>query len=817
MNMLLQDLRYAFRAFVRTPGFTIVAVLTLALGIGANTALFSVVNGVLLNPLPYPHPDRLVTLHESKPNFPTGSISFPNFLDWQKDTHTFAAMAIHRGYAFVLTGLGDAERLHGQFVSADFFRLLDVKPVLGRTFAPGEDRIGAAPIALISAGLWQRRFEGSPDIVGRPIRLDGRAFTIVGVIPSTFDLSVGSFRPADVYVPIGQWNVPVLNHRSAGLGIHGLGRLKPGVTLEQARADLAAVTRNLAAAYPADNKDIGASVIPLQQEMVGRIRPFLLVLLGAVGFVLLIACVNIGNLVLARSAGRAREFAVRAALGAGRGRLIRQLLTESVLLAAAGGAVGLAVAAWGTQAALALLPTALPRAREVGIDPRVLAFTAAVALLAGILFGLVPAIRASRPTLQEALKDGGRGGSGARHRTQSTLVIVELALSLVLLVGAGLMIRTLTHLWNVDPGFKPDNVLTFSVGLDPSMSTASPEAIRANFREVEHRILSTPGVQAVSRSWGAFPMNGDDEDLFWFAGEPKPTSTFSMKMALNYVVDPAYLKVMGLTLERGRFLTDHDDEHAPTVVVIDDVFARTYFGDRNPIGQRLNLYDWGKQAEIVGIVRHVKQWGLDTDETQSLRAQIYEPFMQMPDDIMRQAAGGASIALRSTGPIAGLVDSIEQALKTMNSQQVVYGAQTMNEIIADSLAARRFAMILLAAFALLALFLSSLGIYGVVAYMVRQKTQEIGIRMALGAREADVLQLVLHDGMRMALAGAGLGLAAALALTRFMKNVLYGVSVTDPLTFVAVAAFLLLVAFAACYLPARRALRVDPLSALRCD
>ncbi|MDE3156411.1 MAG: ABC transporter permease [Acidobacteriota bacterium] len=817
MTTLVQDLRYAFRTFVRTPGFTAVAVLTLALGIGANTALFSIVNGVLLNPLPYPHPERLVSLAASKPHFATGSISYPNFVDWQKDNHTFSALAIYRNAAFILSGSGDAERLRGEFISSDFFRILDVQPVLGRTFRAGEDRIGAAPIALISAGLWQRRFGRTLDIVGRPIRLDGREYTIVGVIPAAFDLdlSMGGFHASDVYVPIGQWSNPVLSRRSAGLGIHGIGRVRAGVTIEQARADLQAVARNLAAAYPADNKDVGASVIPLQQQIVGRIRPFLLLLLGAVGFVLLIACVNIGNLVLARSAGRGRELAVRAALGASRARLIRQFLTESVLLAGAGGVVGLGVAAWGTQAALMALPSVLPRAREVGIDGHVLAFTTAVTVASGIVFGLVPALRASRPALQHALKDGGRGGTASRHRLQAALVVVELALSLVLLVGAGLMTRTLAQLWNVDPGFRPDNVLTFDLALDPSMGTAPAEAVRATYRAVEARILHTPGVEAVSLSAGAFPMGYDDEDLFWFAGEPRPASLFNMKMALSYVVDPAYFRVMGLTLERGRFLTAQDDEHAPTVVVVDDVFARSYFGNRNPIGQRLNLSNWDRQAEIVGVVRHVKQWGLDSDDSQSLRAQIYKSFMQMPDSQL--AAGGSTVVLRTAGPIAGLVESLRRTLTDMNSQQVLYGAQTMTGMIAGSLAARRFAMILLAAFALLALFLSSIGIYGVVAYLVKQRTQEIGIRMALGAADTDVLGLVLRDGMRMALAGAGLGLAASLALTRFMKGMLYGVSVTDPLTFALVAAVLLAVALAACYLPARRALRVDPLRALRCD
>ena len=817
MSTLFQDLRYAVRTFVRAPGFTLVAILTLALGIGANTALFSVVNGVLLNPLPYSHPDRLVGIHESKPNFATGSISYPNFLDWHHDNHVFASMAVYRSFPFILTGLGDAERVSGELISSDLFKLLDVRPLVGRTFEPGEDAIGAAPVVLISEGLWQRKLDAAPDVIGRTLRLGDRGYTIVGIIPSTFTLSVGNLRPSDVYVPIGQWDNPFLKNRSAGLGIHGIGRLKPGVTLAQAQADMQTVTRNLARAWPAANKDVGAALIPLRQELVGQIQPVLLILLGAVGFVLLIACVNIGNLVLARSIGRSREFAVRAALGAGRGRLVRQLLTESVLLAAAGGAAGLLVAAWGTQAALTILPTALPRAHDIAIDGRVLAFAAAVSLLTGLLFGLIPAVRSSRPSLQDALRASTRGGGPGRHRAQSTLVVVEVALALVLLVGAGLMVRTLTQLWNVDPGFNPDHALGFTIGFDPSMAGASPAAVRANLREVHDRIASTPGVQAVSLSWGALPMNGDDEDLFWFAGEPKPTTSAGMKWAISYVVEPSYLRVMGIPLERGRFFSEHDDEHAPKVAVVDEVFAHTYFGDADPIGRRLNLEHVDAQVQIVGVVRHVKQWGLVDDDTQPLRAQLYLPFMQLPDSAITQAAAGTMVVVRTDGPVAGLLTSLQYSLRRMNSRQVLYGAETMNDVIAESLAGQRFAMIVLAVFAGLALLLAGLGIYGVIAYLVNQKRQEIGIRIALGAADADVLGLVLRDGVRMACAGVAAGLVAAVGLTHFMRSVLYGVSATDPLTFGVVAVFLVVVTLVACYVPARRATRVDPLRALRCD
>ncbi len=811
MHALLQDVRYALRLLAKSPGFAAIAVITLALGIGANTALFSVVNGVLLNPLPYPHPEQLVTLRESKPNFAMGSISYLNFLDWQKDNRTFASMAILRGNrSFILTGLGEAEQVDAVFVSTGFFKQLGVSPVLGRAFAPGEDRIGAAPTVMITAGFWKRKFGSAPDVLGKSLTLDGRGYTIIGVIPATFDL-LGSLRSTEVFAPIGQWNNPLLMNRAAGLGIGGIGRLKPGITIEQARADLERVTQNLAAAYPEANKGIGAALIPFRTWMLGRVRPFLLVLFGAVGFVLLIACVNVANLLLARSTGRAHEFAIRAALGAGQGRIVRQLLTESALLAAIGGGLGLLLAAVGTRAALRVLPTTLPRAAEVVVDGRVLLFASAISLLAGICFGLVPALKTRKPDVHETLKEGGRGGSGTRHRAQGALVAAETALALVLLIGAGLMIRTLVALWNVNPGFEAGKVLTFGFSLPPSMTNASPEAVRAALREVHDKFQSAPGVQAVAFSWGAVPLQGDDEWLFWIDGQPKPASENDMNWAIDYVVDYDYLKIMGIPLKSGRFFTARDDEHAARVAVVDEVLADKFFPGQDPIGKRLHLNSTGEVAEIVGVVGHVKQWGLDTDDRQALRAQIYTPFMQLPDKAMGTAAG---VVVRSDRP-ASVFESIRQANSQMSSQQVVFGAQTMDEVITSSLARRRFSMILFGVFAGLALLLASIGIYGVVSYLAGRRTHEIGVRVALGAQGRDVLRLVLGDGAKMAAIGIGAGLIVSAGLTRLMADLLFGVSATDPLTFLGVAALLLSVALAACYVPARRAARVDPMVALR--
>jgi len=810
---LLEDVQYGLRVLCKDPRFLSVAVLTLALGIGANTALFSIVNGVLLNPLPYPHPEELVTLHESKPNFSTGSISFPNFLDWQKDNQTFSSMAVQRGTSFILTGLGEAEQIDAQFVSSDFFRQLGVVPVIGRDFARGEDLVGAAPVAMITAGFWKRKFDSASDVIGKNLTLDGKAYTIVGVVPANFDL-LGAMRSRELYVPVGQWNNPILMNRAAGLGFHGIGRLKPGVTVAQARGDMERVTRNLAQTYPDSDKGIGAALIPLRERVLGQVQPFLLLLFGAVGFVLLIAGVNVANLLLARSTGRAREFAIRMALGAGRGRILRQLLTESLLLAVIGGGLGVLLAAFGTKAALRVLPETLPRSAEVGIDARVLVFAAGISLLAGIGFGLLPALKISKSGAQAALKEGGRGGSGTRHRVQRALVAAEMALALVLLIGAGLMIRTLGALWNVNPGFEPKNVLTFGFALPSAMSGANADSVRAALREVHEKFAAAPGIQAVSFSWGALPLSSDDEWLFWIDGQPKPASENDMNWALNYVVEPDYLRIMGIPLKSGRFFTGQDDERARKVAVIDEALASKFFPGIDPVGKRLHLNSTDQLVEIIGVVGHVKQWSLDADQKESLQAQLYTPFMQLPDKAMAQSSSGIGVLVRSQNSVA-VFDSVRRASAEMSSQQVVFGAQSMKEIIANSLSERRFSMILLGIFAGVALVLASVGIYGVISYVVGQRTQEIGVRIAMGAQRSEVLRLVLRQGVTMAALGAGIGLAAALPLTRLMQTLLFAISAADPLTYFCVVALLLGVSIAACWMPAYRAARMNPVDALR--
>jgi predicted permease len=816
MTSFLQDIRYAIRILAKAPGFTIVAILTLALGIGANTALFSVVNGVLLNPLPYAHPESLVAVYSRTPAFRHASISYPNFLDWARDNHTFSSLAAFRNDDFNMTGTGEPERLKVEMISANFFSLVGVNPVIGRSFLPQEDIVGGAPVVLLGEGLWQRKFAGSSKAIGTTVTLDNTAYTIVGVIPGNFHYQSGNFFPnPDVYVPIGQYNAPLFHDRRTGMGMDAVGRLAASVTFAQAQADMDTVAGNLADTYPDVDKGIGVALTPLKQDVVGDIRPFLLILLAAVGFVLLIACANVANLLLVRSTGRAREFAIRVALGAHQTRVIRQLLTESVLLSLSGGALGLLVAAWGTRAAIAIIPDALPRSDNIHLNLTVLLFTLGVSILVGIIFGLVPALKTAHPDLHETLKEGGRGGSGARHRTQNTFVVVEMALALVLLVGAGLMIRSLADLWEVSPGFEPHSSMTFALA-SPTPMGNTPDDIRSAMLQLHDRFAAIPGVQSIALTIGSVPMSGDSDVGFWLEGQPKPASQSDMKEAIFYSVQPDYLKVMGIPLLRGRFLTAPDNQHSPAVMVIDEEFAHLAFGDRNPIGKRVNLQIIGTMPEIVGVVGHVKQWGLDENSHSPILAQFYFPISQIPDQFMPLFARSVRAVVRTNRePGGSVISGLRHALAQFNSQMVVYGPHPMDELIAFSLASRRFSMILLGIFAALALLLSAVGIYGVISYIVGLRTHEIGIRMALGAHPADVMRMILSEGGKLALLGVVIGIAAALALTRLMSTVIFGVTAHDPLTFVGVAAVLILVALAACYIPARRAMRTDPIVALR--
>ncbi|MFZ0579586.1 MAG: ABC transporter permease [Candidatus Acidiferrales bacterium] len=815
MESLIQDLKYAVRMLVKSPGFTAIAILTLALGIGANSALFSVVNGVLLRPLPYAQPDRLVVLSEKTANFESSSISYPNFLDWQRSNSAFASIAAYRSDDFNITGRGEAERVRVGMISADFFEILGVSPVRGRLFATQEDRLGGAPVVLISAGLWQRKFGSAPDIIGKTIIMNGDGYTVVGVVPSSFRMESTNFGIKDVFVPIGQDKDPLFYDRDVHEGMRAVGRLKPGVTLAAAQADMDQIADNLAQTYPNADKGAGIALVPLKKDIIGDVEPFLLVLLGAVGFVLLIACVNVANLQLARSTTRAREFAIRSALGASQSRVIRQLLTESILLGLAGGALGLWLAAWGTQAALRTLPETLPRAQDVGLDGRVLVFTLVASIVAGVIFGLAPALKTARPNLQETLKESGRGASGAKHRAQGVFVVIEMAMALILLIGAGLMIRSLIDLWSVNPGFNPRGVLTFAVSMSPSLG-ANAATSRTAIRQLNETLQNISGVEAVSSTGGSLPMDGDNEFPFWLDGQPKPANESEMNQSLFYLPGPGYLKAMAIPLRRGRFFTADDNEHSPDVVVIDESFAREYFPNEDPIGKRIHIGILNTAPQIIGVVGHVKHWGLDVDgdAKHPIVAQAYMPFLQIPDRFWT-GPPQTEVVLRTPGSPAALVPSIRTAVEKLNSENVIFETKPMEDIVAESLAARRFSMILLSVFAALALLLSSIGIYGVISYVVGQRTHEIGIRMALGAQRGDVLRLMLGEGMRMALIGVAIGATVALGLTHIMSKMLFRVSATDPVTFASVAIVLSAVALAACYIPARRAMRVDPIVALR--
>jgi len=825
LESLFQDVRYGFRMLVKSPAFSVIAVLTLALGIGANTAMFSVVNGVLLNPLPFHDSHQLVSIFQESPNFKNGSISYPNFQDWRKMNHTFSAMAAYRAAGFNLSGSGEPDHVQGEMISAGFFEILGVTPLMGRTFTANEDRLGANPTVMLTEGLWRRKFGSAKDIIGQRLILNGVGRTVIGIVPSGFHLRIQNFQrggPAiDLYTPVGEFNEPhFYNARGSGWGLNAIGRLNPGVTLEQTRADMDRVSRDLAAAYPDIDSNRKAHVLSLKEEMVGDMQPVLLVLLGAVAFVLLISCVNVANLLLARSTSRQHEFAVRLALGAGHNRVIRQLLTESVVLALLGGALGLLLAKFGTVAALAAVPRTLARTEEIGLDLRVLLFTLLISVGAGIVFGLAPAWKVARANLGGTLKESGRSVAAGRSRAQAIFVIGEMAMALVLLVGAGLMLRTLFHLWNLDPGFNPHNVMTFGVN-GPSFKGQPADTKRAAYRQIHDNLVALPGVEAASFNWGAQPMQNDNEDYFWIAGRPRPAHQSELPLALEYLVEPDYLKVMQISLKRGRFFTLADTERTARVAVIDETMAEKYFPGQDPIGQYLDFNsdpsspDKTPNVQIVGIVGHVNQWGLASDASSPMQAQMYMSFAQISDKDLKQGGLGGDVYVRLKPAGAPDFETLRHRVLEFNSEMIVFGSEDMQHTVANSIATNRFTMVLLAVFAALALLLAGIGIYGVLSYLVGQRTQEIGVRMALGAQRLHVLRMVLKDGARMTLIGVGIGVAVALWLGRLMSSMLFGVKPTDPLTFGIVAVLLCAIAMLACYVPARRATKVDPIIALR--
>jgi putative ABC transport system permease protein len=805
MDALLQDLRYAARTLLKSPGFAMVVVLTLALGIGANTAIFSVVNGILLRPLPYREPERLVAVwqdhravgREQPEWFPP-----PDFFDWKEGNRTFEGMVAMQGWGASLTGSGEPVRVLGYGVSHDFFRLLGVPLARGRGFTAGEDVPDGERVVVISHGFWQRQFGGAGDVVGRSIVLNDNPWTIVGVLPDGFRSPLGDaslFRPLRL-----DRNAP------CGRGCYTLrviGRLKPGVTLAQAHTDVAGIAARLAREFPQTNAQVGAWLVPLKEQLTGQVRPALVALLGAVVLVLLIACVNVANLLLARGASRAREVGIRTALGAARQRLVRQLLTESALLALAGGAVGLLAGVWGVDFLRPAIPEGIRDFYRIDVDGRVVSFTVALTLLASLVFGLGPAVSASRTDLASTFKEGGRGASGgaAGRRVRSALVVAEVALALMLLVGAGLLMRTFVAMQRVDAGFDPDRLLLAGFALPTSRYAPGSPARQEFYRALAERVARHPGVRSVALGTET-PLQGGDGDVsFRVEGRPEPPPN-QVPVAWLRLVSPEYVRTLGMRVVAGRNFTAEDRRGAPGVVLVNETMARRHWPGESPVGKRI-LMDVGDSTSaltVVGVVNDIHHDALDAPP----KVELYGTYLQF-------TPGTMTLLVRTTGDPLALAPAIRRDVAQLDAQLPVGAMETMESRMREAVALPQLYATLFAVFAAAALVLAAIGIYGVIAYSVAQRTREIGVRMALGARPADVLRLVVRQGMAPAVAGVAVGLVGALAGARVLRSLLFGVSAADPLTIVVVTLFLAAVALTASYLPARRATRVAPTEALR--
>ena len=816
MQMLWQDLSFALRMLRKSPSFTVVAVLTLALGIGANTAMFSVMQGVVLAPLQYANADRLVMVWENNPRFPRTWVSYPNFRDWQRSARSFQQMAAFRQQGVDFAGPGTPEHLNGKEISSRLFSTLGTELTLGREFSPEEDRFGGTPVVIISNRLWRNRFDGSPKVLGKSLTLKGLDYTVVGVSPfGVTALGSPLEDDADIYVPLGQSDPLILNDRSAHDGIYSLARLAAGVTLTQAQAEISTIQNGLDQLYPDANRDLGIYIEPLKQFVVGDAGKMVLLLLGAVGLVLLIACANMANLLFARSAARAREFAVRSALGANRTRLVRQLLTECVLLSLLGGGLGLLIALLGVKSLPAAVSENLPRSENITVNGPVLLLTLCASIAVGILFGLAPALKSWNSDPQASLKKGGRGSTVSHHRTQSILVIVQMALTLVLLVGAGLLFRTLRHLSDVRPGFDIQHIVTFKVGVSHSL-TKTAASTRTAYQQLIERIRQIPAVQGADFT-ASVPLNGGWIMPFWI-GSQKPASLQGAPRLVMFLTGPDYLRTMGIPLLRGRFFSLDDTTNSPCVMVIDSVLAAMYFPDSDPLGQTLSSgFSSVGPCRIVGMVGHVKQWALN-DSSTDIQSQAYFPLYQDPDQWVPVNYPNVTIVVRTPLDIASVMPAIKNAVYGAGSDQPIFNVETMQQIVSESMSSQRFPMILLGTFAGLALLLAAVGIYGVISYSVAQRIHEFGIRVALGADKRDVLRMVMGQGLALALTGLAIGVVAALILTRVLSSfslLLYGVGASDPLTFIIVSLLLILPAILACYIPARRVMKVDPMVALR--
>ncbi len=804
-----QDLRYGARMLLRKPSFTSIAVLTLALGIGANTAIFTVVDAALLRGLPYKDPDRLVQMWETRR---VGEIkqldaSYPDYLDWGQQSEVIEGICGYTGWdgSFTLTGRAEPERIEGARVTASFFSVLGVAPILGRTFLPDEDRPQAERTVILSYGLWQRRFGADPGIVGQRLILDGSDYTVLGVLPRSFQFA--PMGKAQLWVPLRP--TPGQSERRFMHWLDVIARLKPGVSLAQAQAQMSTVGERIERENPDSHTGAGLKLVPLHEQIIGSVGPLLLVLLGAVGFVLLIACANVANLLLLRAAARRQEISIRLALGATRWRLVRQLVSESLLLTLVGGVLGLALAAWGVKLLLAAIPAAqldsMPYLQGLTLNARVFAFTGALSLLTGVVFGLAPAWQSVRPDLQAVLKDSNRPAAGTgRQRFRSLLVISEMALALVLLVGAGLLIKSTLRLLEVKLGFEPARLMTMQMEL-PSSKYSTDEQARAFHQQLLPRLEALPGVAGVATvNW--LPFEGGPGDLLRVEGQPPPPPS-EMPKTITHVVSSNYFRTMGIALIKGRYFTDDDNQFSPRVLIINDALAKKLFADRDPIGRRI-IFEGGEPEpfEIVGVVDDERVGELDEEA----EAVVYHPYLQEPWTRL-------NLVVRTAGDPVSVVNAVRGEVQALDQNLALYSVATMEQLIAErpSTFLRRYPALLMAVFAAIALILAAIGIYGVVSYSVTQRTHEIGVRMALGAQRGDVLRLIIGQGMVLMLSGVACGVMAALALTRLMDSLLFGVSATDPLTFIVVTALLLLVALLACYIPARRATKLDPMLALR--
>ncbi|MGH7498897.1 MAG: ABC transporter permease [Gemmatimonadales bacterium] len=812
MDTLLQDVRYSIRRLGKSPVFALIVVLTLSLGIGANTAIFSAVNAILLRPLPYLNPGELVTINHFYPtlNNLKAPVSAPGFRDYQERTRSFSSVAVETGWNANLTGVGDPVRLQGQKVTGRYFYTMGVPAVAGRTVQPGEDSIGRDHVVVLSHGLWQRMFGGERSVVGKRLSLNGESYEVVGVMPAAFRDFFN--RNAEIWAPLSFTPQQLAGGRTNEY-LNMTARLRPGVPLEQASAELHALGERLKQEYPGDYGPTWTlTADPLSRLATGDIRPALLVLLGAVGFVLLIACANVANLLLARAAGRAREIAVRTALGATRERLVRQLLTESIILSLAGGMLGLVLAWGGLHTLVALKGGNLPRAEEIGIDGTVTAFTLFISLLTGVLFGLAPALHFSGGNLHASLKEGARGATSDRgsHTVRRALVVAELALALTLLTGAGLLVKSFSRLQGVDPGFDPENLLTFNLAL-PNTQYPSDTSQIAFFDAVLPRIAQVPGLKAVGAT-SVLPFGGSwSTASFEIEGYQVPQDQPGPWGDLR-IVSPGFFEAMQVPLLKGRVLNDNDRAGSPLVVVIDDEFVRRYYANQDPIGKRITFGPAAGAAdtssrewiEIVGVVGHTKHEGLSAEP----RIQYYLPYRQ-------NGVPGLTVAARTTGNPERSVNAVREAVRSVDPDQPIANVRMMDDLLEQSVGQRKLSMVLLTLFSGIALLLASVGIYGVMSYSVAQRAREIGVRIALGAERGDVLKMVLRQGMRLALVGVGVGLLTAFLLTRVIASQLYDVRPTDPATFVLVASLLTAVALVANLVPALRATRVDPAVILR--